>query len=146
MESVIFVCLGNICRSPIAEGIAKHIAKKEGLKIKISSAGTGSWHVGKPPCENSIKVAKQNGIDIYSLRASQITQKELEVYQYVIALDTNNYNDLKRLGAKNIYKLGVFGYDGKDIPDPYFFDGFDGFEEVYSMIETCVKNMFLSLA
>jgi protein-tyrosine phosphatase len=146
MESVIFVCLGNICRSPIAEGIAKHIAKKEGLKIKISSAGTGSWHVGKPPCENSIKVAKQKGIDIYSLRASQITQKELEVYQYVIALDTNNYNDLKRLGAKNIYKLGVFGYDGKDIPDPYFFDGFDGFEEVYSMIETCVKNMFLSLA
>lgn len=146
MNSVIFVCLGNICRSPIAEGVAKKLAKQKGLHVKISSAGTGSWHVGEAPCKNSIKVAKDNGIDISMLRASQISKKELLEFEYVIALDNSNYHDLKALGAKNLYKLGSFGYSGEDVPDPYFFDGFDGFDRVYKMIEECVINLFKELA
>lgn len=146
MKSVIFVCLGNICRSPIAEGVAKKIAEQKGLHVRISSAGTGSWHVGEAPCKNSIKVAKNNGIDISMLRASQITKKDLSEFEYIIALDNSNYNDLKELGASNLYKLGSFGFQGEDVPDPYFFNGFEGFDRVYKMIEECVANLFKELA
>jgi protein-tyrosine phosphatase len=146
MKSVIFVCLGNICRSPIAEGIAKKIVTQKGLHVKVSSAGTGGWHVGEAPCSNSIKVAMQNGIDISSLRASKITKQELEDNDVVIALDESNYRDLKKLGAKNLYKLGSFGYNNEDVPDPYFFDGFQGFDKVYKMIDECVVKMFEELA
>jgi protein-tyrosine phosphatase len=146
MNSVIFVCLGNICRSPIAEGIASIIVKQKGLNVKVASAGTGGWHIGEMPCENSIKVAAKNGVDISKFRASQITKKELAEYELVIALDESNYNDLEKLGAKNLYKLGSFGYNNEDVPDPYFFSGFEGFDKVYKMIEDCVKNMFEELA
>lgn len=78
VKSIIFVCLGNICRSPLAEGIAKEYAKKNNLDIKIASAGTGSWHIGDAPCENSIKVAKQNGIDISKQKAQQIKKSTLK--------------------------------------------------------------------
>ena len=146
MNSVIFVCLGNICRSPIAEGVAKKLVEEKGLHVRVASAGTGSWHVGETPCENSIKVAKNNGIDISELRASQITKKELQDFEFVIALDESNYKDLKQLGAKNLYKLGSFGYNNQDVPDPYFFNGFEGFDKVYEMIDVCVRNMFKELA
>ncbi|WP_345992955.1 low molecular weight protein-tyrosine-phosphatase [Sulfurimonas sp. HSL-1716] len=145
MNSVIFVCLGNICRSPIAEGVAKKLADEKALVVKVSSAGTGNWHVGETPCANSVKVARKNGINISSFKASQITKKEFEEFEYVIALDQSNYNDLKRLGAKNLYKLGSFGYNDEDVPDPYFFDGFEGFDRVYEMIESCVTVMFAEL-
>ena len=101
---------------------------------------------GKNPCQNSVKVAKKNKIDISSLKASQITKKELKEFEYVIALDESNYNDLKRLGAKNLHKLGSFGYNNEDVPDPYFFEGFEGFDRVYEMIESCVTTMFEELA
>ena len=100
---------------------------------------------GKNPCQNSVKVAKKNKIDISSFKASQITKKELEEFEYVIALDESNYNDLKRLGAKNLHKLGSFGYNNEDVPDPYFFEGFEGFDRVYEMIESCVTTMFEEL-
>jgi protein-tyrosine phosphatase len=146
MNSVIFVCLGNICRSPIAEGIAKQIVEQKGLHVKVSSAGTGSWHAGEPPCKNSIEVAHKNGVDISHLRASQITKKELKEFDVVIALDESNYNDLKNLGAKNLYKLGSFGHHNQDVPDPYFFNGFEGFDKVYEMIDSCVTQMFEELS
>ncbi len=146
MNSVIFVCLGNICRSPIAEGIAKKIVLQKGLHVRVSSAGTGNWHAGEAPCKNSILVAQKNEVDIASLRASQITKKELQEFEFVIALDESNYNNLKKLGAKNLYKLGFFGHQNQDIPDPYFFNGFEGFDAVYAMIESCVTQMFEELA
>lgn len=141
MKSIIFVCLGNICRSPIAEGCAKKYIKECGVELEIDSAGTGSWHVGEAPCENSIIVAKQRGIDISTLRARQVTKKDFEKFDLVVALDDSNYNDLKALGAKNLVKLGNYGYDGADVPDPYFFKGFEGFEKVYEMIDACTKNL-----
>ena len=145
MRSVIFVCLGNICRSPIAEGSARELARKHQLDVEISSAGTGSWHVGEPPCENSIKVAKQHGIDISNYRASQFTQKDIAKYDLVVALDSSNFENLKRLGVKNLVKLGDYGYNSEDVPDPYFFHGFEGFEKVFEMIDVCVKNLYLKV-
>jgi protein-tyrosine phosphatase len=152
MNSVIFVCLGNICRSPLAEGIAKKIVQEKDLHpqgtshVRVASAGTGGWHTGEAPCANSIKVAQNNGIDISNLRASQITKQELEEFEFIIALDESNYNDLIQLGAKNLYKLGSFGFHNEDVPDPYFFDGFEGFDKVYAMIDVCVRKMFEELA
>jgi len=107
----------------------------------VSSAGTGSWHVGEAPCSNSVKVCKANSIDISMLRASQFTRKDIAEYDLVVALDESNFNDLKALGVKNLVKLGAYGYESEDVPDPYFFNGFDGFEKVFSMIESCVKNL-----
>lgn len=142
MNSIIFVCLGNICRSPIAEGIARKIAEQKNLNINIDSAGTGDWHVGEAPCNNSVKVAKQNGIDISAYRARKITKEDFKQFDLVVALDENNYNDLQSMGATNLVKLGEFGYDGADVPDPYFFNGFEGFLEVYKMVDNCVSNIF----
>ena len=141
MKSIIFVCLGNICRSPIADGVAKKYAQENRLTLEIDSAGTGNWHVGEAPCKNSIKVAKRHGVDISTLRARQVSKNDLESFDLIVALDDSNYRDLKALGAKNLVKLGRYGYNDEDVPDPYFFNGFDGFEEVYKMIDTCVSNL-----
>lgn len=142
MKSIVFVCLGNICRSPLAEGIAKKIAHEHNLDIKIDSAGTGDWHIGEPPCEGSVKVAQMHGIDISQLRARKFTKKDVDLFDLIAVLDESNMLHVKKLGAKNIEKLGCFGYKCEDVPDPYFFDGFDGFLEVYKMIEICVNNLF----
>ena len=142
MKSIIFVCLGNICRSPLAEGIAKKLANEYKLTIEIDSAGTGNWHIGEPPCEGSIRVAKMHGIDISELKARQFTQEDIEKFDLIVVLDENNLLHVKKMGANNVVKLGCFSYDCQDVPDPYFFDGFEGFLEVYKMIEVCVKNLF----
>jgi len=142
MKSLLFVCLGNICRSPLAEGIAKKIAQEHNIDINVDSAGTGNWHIGEAPCEGSVKVAQMHDIDISHLRAREFTQEDIKKFDLIIVLDEKNMLDVKKMGAKNIEKLGCFAYDCKDVPDPYFFDGFDGFLEVYKMIEICVNNLF----
>lgn len=141
MKSIIFVCLGNICRSPIAHGVADKIIKENSLDIEVDSAGTGSWHVGENPCKNSVLVAKNNGVDISKLVARQVTKKDFEKFDLVVALDSKNYSDLKAFGYENLVLLGDYGYDGADVPDPYFFDGFEGFDEVYKMCENCVVKL-----
>ncbi|RLA71839.1 MAG: low molecular weight phosphotyrosine protein phosphatase [Epsilonproteobacteria bacterium] len=146
MKSILFVCLGNICRSPIAEGVAKKIVLERGLNIRVDSAGTGSWHSGESPCKNSITIARRKGVDISDQHARQIIQQDLSRFDLIIALDQSNYNDLKKMGIENLHKLGKFGEDNGDIPDPYFFPGFEGFEKVYDMIELCVNNLFDELA
>ena len=142
MKSIIFVCLGNICRSPIAQGCAMKLAQEKSLNIQVDSSGTGNWHVGEAPCTNSIKVCHTNGVDISMLRASQFTIKDIANYDFIVALDESNFKNLQALGAKNIVKLGDYGYNSQDVPDPYFFDGYDGFEKVFQMIDTCVTNLF----
>lgn len=137
MKSILFVCLGNICRSPLAEGIAKKLDPS----LKVESCGTGSWHIGEYPCSNSVKIAALNNIDISKHKARQITDEDIKEFDYIIALDDSNLNDLKAMGATNSIKLGSFGFEDKDVPDPYFFDGFEGFELVYDMINVCVKNL-----
>ena len=139
MRSILFVCLGNICRSPLAEGLAKKQAATRGLNLLIDSCGTGDWHVGEPPCKDSIRIAKSHNLDISKQRSRQITADDLEKFDLIVALDANNYRDLVSMGASNVVKLGDYGFDGEDVPDPYFFPGFEGFDKVYTMIETSVE-------
>lgn len=140
-KSIIFVCLGNICRSPIAQGVAEKYIKEKNLDIKIASAGTGDWHIGEAPCEHSIKVAAMNDVDISKQKAQKVQKSDFSNYDLVVGLDDSNVENLKKLGATNILKLGNYGFEGADVPDPFFFDGFEGFDKVFEMIEICVKNL-----
>jgi protein-tyrosine phosphatase len=141
-KKILFVCLGNICRSPLAEGVAQKLIDEQNLSCYVESAGTGNWHEGEAPCENSIKIALANGIDISGQRARPISKLDIASFDYIIAMDRQNQADLKVFGFGKVYKLGEFGgYHGEDVPDPYFFRGFEGFEKVYEMIDTCVKDI-----
>jgi protein-tyrosine phosphatase len=142
VNSIIFVCLGNICRSPIAEGVAKKLNEKYDLDIRCESAGTSSYHNGENPCTNSQIVAKNHGVDISDYRSTQVTKKDFEEFDLVIGLDKSNVSNLKDMGCNDPLLLGDFGFDGKDVPDPYFFDGFEGFEKVYSMIESSIEELY----
>lgn len=141
IKSMLFVCLGNICRSPLAEGIAKNYIKEKNLNLVIESAGTGHWHIGEKPCENSIKVALLNGVDISNQKARQVKKEDFKNFDLIVGLDDSNISNLKNLGCKNPLKLGNFGFNGECVPDPYFFDGFEGFDKVFEMIDICVKNL-----
>lgn len=145
MKSILFVCLGNICRSPIAEGIARHLITQYDYPITVDSAGTGHWHIGEAPCPHSITVAQNHGIDISSLRARQVTKEDFIAFDIIIALDQSNYRDLKAMGCPNLTKLGTYGFEGADVPDPFFFEGFEGFEQVFTMIETSVQSLLQSI-
>lgn len=141
IKSILFVCLGNICRSPLAEGIAKNYIKEKKLDLIIESAGTGHWHIGEAPCENSIKVALLNGVDISKQKAQQVKKSDFKNFDLIVGLDDSNISNLKNLGCKNPIKLGDFGFNGECVPDPYFFDGFEGFDKVFEMIDICVRNL-----
>ena len=141
IKSILFVCLGNICRSPLAEGIAKNYIKEKKLNLVIESAGTGHWHIGEAPCENSIKVGKLNGVDISKQKAQQVKKSDFKTFDLIVGLDDSNISNLKNLGCKNPIKLGDFGFNGECVPDPYFFDGFEGFDKVFEMIDVCVRNL-----
>ncbi|MBD3791072.1 MAG: low molecular weight phosphotyrosine protein phosphatase [Campylobacterales bacterium] len=141
-KKILFVCLGNICRSPLAEGVAqKHIDVKH-LPFYAESAGTSSWHEGEAPCHSSIKVAQNYGIDISQQRSRPVTRADITAFDYVIAMDAQNQADLRSFGFEKVYRLGEFGgYRGADVPDPYYFKGFEGFEKVYEMVACCVEDI-----
>ena len=141
VKSILFVCLGNICRSPLAEGIAKQYLKEKNINLVIESAGTGHWHIGEKPCDNSIKVALLNGVDISKQKAQQVKKSDFKNFDLIVGLDDSNISNLKNLGCKNLIKLGDFGFNGECVPDPYFFDGFEGFDKVFEMIDVCVRNL-----
>jgi len=125
----------------LAEAVARRIIEENGLAIRVDSCGTGSWHIGEPPCEDSIKVAKEHALDISDLRARRIAIEDLDAFEQIIALDESNRRDLVAMGAKNVKKLGFYGFNDEDVPDPYFFAGYEGFDRVYSMIESCVAAL-----
>ena len=142
MKSILFVCLGNICRSPLADGIANKIAREKNLNLYIDSAGTSAFHKGQPPCDNSQKVAKNHDIDISGLKSRPIVPKDLKEFDIIIAMDEQNKKDLISYGFKKVYKLGDFGgLDSKDVPDPYYYTGFKGFEIVYDMVKKGVISL-----
>lgn len=142
MKKILFVCLGNICRSPLAEGVAhKHIADMK-LAVEVDSAGTSDWHQGEHPCDNSISVAREHGVDIAKQRSRPITKEDIDTFDHVVAMDEKNRQDLLAFGFPKVHKLGDFGgYAGEDVPDPYFFPGFEGFEKVYEMIFESTKDL-----
>jgi len=140
---VLMVCLGNICRSPLAEGILRHKAIEQGLNWQIESAGTGAWHVGQAPDPRSQKVAKGHGIDISKQRAQQFSPYHLEVFDKIFAMDSSNYQDIIRHAKTTAEKEKVSlimnlvePAVNKAVPDPYYDDSL--YEVVYEMLnEAC---------
>lgn len=133
MVRVLFVCLGNICRSPMAEAVFRHLLIKKGLdgQIEVDSAGTGDWHIGEPPHKGTQKKLEEYKIDFSSIRARQLNQSDLNHFHYVIAMDEKNLNDIGVIAGKNptsyIARLMDFVDDESivDVPDPYFTGNFD---------------------
>jgi protein-tyrosine phosphatase len=144
---ILFVCLGNICRSPLAKGIAIKKAKEKNLDIFIDSAATSNYHIGERPCDYSIKIAKLNGIEISNYRARQVNNQDKK-FDLIIALDKSNKKNLEKLGFKNIKLLGEYGgFNGADVPDPYFFESFNkGMKEVFDMIEKSIEDLLEKIA
>lgn len=145
MKRILFVCIGNICRSPLAEGIARKIAKESNLDMTVDSAGTSGWHERELPCDSSIKIAALNDVDISKMRARQVRKSDYIDFDYIVAIDAKIKEKLKTLGSSNVYLLGDFGgYKGIDVPDPLFLNAFDDdireIYSVYTMIESCVKD------
>jgi protein-tyrosine phosphatase len=124
--SVLFVCLGNICRSPLAEAAFRREAERIGLEVRIDSAGTGDWHVGRPPDPRAAAVAMKNGVDISSLKARQVTAEDFHLFDHVVALDAENLANLRAIrpaGAAAELSLlldHVPGREGQAVADPYF--------------------------
>lgn len=126
--SVLFVCLGNICRSPLAEAALRAEAERIGVDIEVDSAGTGDWHLGHPPDARAAAVAERNGIDISHRRARQVTPADFERFDHVVALDAQNLADLQAMrpeGARARLSLlldHVEGRSGQAVADPYYGD------------------------
>lgn len=146
MVKILFVCLGNICRSPMAEAVFRDLVKKEGLadKISIDSAGTGNWHVGKPPHRGTQEILQKNAIEFEGIHARQITEEDLRNFDYIIAMDVENLGNLRRLAG--YAKTGFIGRlldfvpdsDLTDVPDPYYTGNF---MEVYELIEKGCRHL-----
>lgn len=146
---VLFVCLGNICRSPMAEGLFAHLVAQAGLDehIHIDSCGTGGWHIGEAPDRRMQQTARRHGIALTS-RGRQIAVSDIADFDYILAMDERNYQDVLELAAETaqelragIYKMRYFDPEGKnqDVPDPYF-GGERGFEEVYALLERSCRT------
>lgn len=136
--SILFVCLGNICRSPLAEGIYRHLTEAANEKPVIASAGIGGWHIGNQPDRRSIKVAAAKGIDISSQRAQQVSPEDFLKFDLVVAMDSSNLARLESLmpseatAQLHLFSELVFG-TRQDVPDPYYGE-LEDFEAVYSML------------
>jgi len=139
IEKVLFVCLGNICRSPLAEFVVKGVAEKRGLKrFHFESAGTGDWHVGGSADPRAAAKANEYGLDMSAHRAQQITARNFEQWDWFIAMDAANKNELLRMGVpkSRLLLMRQFEVDEgliPDVPDPYY-GGPDGFEDAYWML------------
>jgi protein-tyrosine phosphatase len=124
--SVLFVCLGNICRSPLAEAAFRAEAGRVGLDVEIDSAGTGDWHLGHPPDRRAVAVAKREGVDISHLRARQVGPEDFRRFDHIVALDAQNLRDLARMappdGKAELSLLldHVEGREGQPVADPYY--------------------------
>lgn len=137
---ILMVCLGNICRSPLAEGILKRKIKEKGLDWTVDSAGTGSWHVGDLPDPRSVSTARKNGINITDQRARQFRASDFDEFDLILTMDRHNYRDVLRFATKETQQAKVqmimdFINPGKnmDVPDPYWDD--EGFDKVFQMLE-----------
>ncbi len=131
--SVLFVCLGNICRSPLAEGAFRAEAERLGLDVVVDSAGTGGWHAGDPPDARSVAVARRNGVDIGGQRARKVTKDDFRTFTHIYALDHDNLEGLRAIAPRDATaEVGLLldlvpGHEGRAVADPYYGDdaGFD---------------------
>lgn len=140
------VCLGNICRSPLAEGILKHKVEQHGLDWHVDSAGTGNWHVGELPDHRSIATARQYDIDITYQRARQFRVADFEHFDRIFVMDTQNYRDVLRLAQNDAQREKVqlildltHPGENRSVPDPYWDD--DGFEHVFQLLDAACGKL-----
>jgi len=148
MVTVLFVCLGNICRSPTADAVFRKLLADQGLtdRIDVDSCGTGDWHIGKAPDQRAQAAARERGYDLSVLRARTVHIKDFEQYDHILAMDENNLRDLLtmaplhhhgkiRLFLEHAPKSGLTA-----VPDPYY-DGVDGFEHVLDLVEEACHGL-----
>lgn len=142
---ILMVCLGNICRSPLAHGVLEHLVRQKGLNWEIDSAGTGGWHVGQQPDRRSIAIAKKYGLDISGQSCRKFDTSDFERFDQILVMDYSNLNDVKAL-ARNEEEQKKISLFLKDtiVPDPYYDD--DQFDPVYQMIEIRCKELIEEFA
>ncbi len=148
MVKVLFVCMGNICRSPTAHGVFQKLVEEEGLAhlVEIDSAGTHAYHVGEPPDRRSQAAASNRGYDLSSLRARQVRSGDFEYYDYLLAMDADNLAILEHhCPDEHRHKLRLFlefasDAPEREVPDPYY-GGSRGFEHVLDLIEAASKGL-----
>ena len=151
MTSVLFVCLGNICRSPLAEAAFRAEAERLGLEVMIDSAGTGDWHAGHPPDPRATATAKRNGIDISHLRARQVRPEDFDRFDHIVALDDENLADLEALrpaGSRARLSLlldHVPGREGQAVADPYY-GGDSHFDATWRDVTEAARSLARKLA
>ncbi len=148
---ILLVCLGNICRSPLAEGILRHKAAQRNLDWYIDSAGTGDWHIGHPPDPRSVETAFRHGIDISGQRGRLFQSIDFEHFDKILVMDSRNLRDVLRLARTDGHRTKVerilhFSHPGEDrsVPDPYL-DKIAGFESVFAMLDQACDS-FLDYA
>lgn len=149
---VLFVCLGNICRSPTAHGVFRQAVEQAGLagRIEIDSCGTGDWHVGKSPDQRAVVAALRRGVDISDLRARQIQPTDLQAYEYVLVMDRQNLNDVNRLWQQHggtrpqLFLTYDDSDDTDEVPDPYY-GGEQGFDRVFDLITHASEGLLADL-
>lgn len=139
---VLFCCMGNICRSPTAEGVFRALVEREGLAeyFEIDSAGTHAYHVGKPPDERAARAAERRGIDLSGIRARRVCAEDFESFDYILAMDRENLEELQAAcpeeyrGRLRLFLSFVRNPVAREVPDPYY-GGTGGFERVLSLVE-----------
>jgi len=141
---ILMVCLGNICRSPLAHGIMQHLVNQQGLNWEIDSAGTGSWHIGQMPDHRSVAVSKQHGIDITYQKARKFSISDFQYFDLIYVMDKNNYADIISLTDNELEKSKVqlFINDG-EVPDPYTDNSL--FKPVFEMINLRCEKLLEDL-
>jgi len=142
---ILMVCLGNICRSPLAEGILIEKLRKAGKDYFVDSAGTGGWHAGEPPDHRSISIAAKNGISIDHQKARKINADDFKRFDLILGMDQSVYNDLIDLATPEFkMKVQLFlnyaGMGDRDVPDPWYGEAED-FKKVFSLIDTACQNI-----
>jgi protein-tyrosine phosphatase len=152
-HSVLLVCLGNICRSPTAEGVLRAIATRDfpGLALDIDSAGTADYHVGEPPDRRAVAAARRRGYDIAGLRARLVQPEDFGRFEFVLAMDRANLSEIQgRRPANARSKVALFlefapGSGVAEVPDPYY-GGIEDFERVLDLCETAARGLLTVLA
>jgi protein-tyrosine phosphatase len=145
---ILFVCMGNICRSPTAEGVLRRLAQERApqLALEIDSAGTHDYHVGEPPDSRAIAAAARRGIDLRNLRARQVSDQDFERFDLVVAMDRLNHATLVERAPSDVHdRIRLFmefagDSDREDVPDPYY-GGATGFEQVLDLAEEAAAGL-----
>ncbi len=148
MVKVLFVCMGNICRSPTAEGVFQHHLAAQGLEgqVSVDSAGTHGWHAGNPPDPRSVSAARDRGIDISYVRSRKVRPSDFTEFDYILAMDRDNLNDMVDAAVKDgtarvqLFLEFASDLDATDVPDPYY-GGESGFDHVLDLIEAASEGL-----